>query len=220
MKASHAGAWLSLGALVLSLEIGIAAGGEWTVKVSGLPGELTFPVGEGSNCILTATVEGGEVRAVWIAPRADARVRFLLASAGGREYQANLADRVLSAILMAWEGEREFRVFAEGAEGIAAESIAIRYAVAKPGRNLPRIFVDAGGTRREIVRGLHGGNLDDLAVRAHLSGSDFWVFPTPVPAALDSGGADEAYFFSPAGVAAVEVKFEEEASRPSAEVRA
>ncbi len=220
MMASHAGASFTLCSLILFVGVGAAAGGEWTLEVSGLPSELTFPLGQGSNCILTATVKGGEARAVWIAPRADSKVRYLLTCTGGGRFQANLADRVLSAILMAWEGEREFRVFAEGAEGIAAESIAVRYAVTKPERNPPRIYVEIGGQRREIVRRPHGGPLDDLAMRAHLSGSDLWVFPTRVPGAFASGEADEAYFFSPGGVNALEVKFEEEARRPAAEARA
>jgi hypothetical protein len=119
------------------------------------------------------------VRSVWIAPRAAARTRYLLTRAGDGQYQVNLADRMLSAILAAWEGEREFRVFAETAAGTVVDSIGVRYAVSpKPAGKPPRIFVHAGGKRREIIRRLPDGIFEDLAMRAHFSGSDLWVFPT------------------------------------------
>jgi len=197
-----------------------AEGADWTVEISGLPSELAFPLAEGANVILTSTVAGGEAKSVWIATKADAKARYLLAPAGGGRYQVNLADKVLSAILTAWEGDREFRVFVEGPAGIVAESIAVRYEALKSGRTAPRVFVEAKGKRKEILHRTRGERFEELALRAHLSGSDLWVFPTELPGALRSGGARDAYYFPPADADAVDVAFEAGADRPAAEARA
>lgn len=208
------------GALAVSIWAGEATGADVTIQLSEIPGDLTFPLPEGKNAILTATVRGGEARSAWIAQRIDSRARYLLTAAGGGQYQVNLADRALSAILSAVEGDRQFHVFVETQTGAVVSSIAVRYTVSRPASQPPRIFVHAGGKRKEIIRRLPEEFLEDLAMRAHLSGTDLWIFPTILPGALAPGASGEAYCFSPSEVESVEIEHHEDAHRPTAEIRA
>src|SRR5687768_18426551 len=65
---------------------------EATVRLEGVPAALSLPLAEGANRVLTATIKGADVRAVWLAADSDAKGRVVLTRSGDGEWQVNLAD--------------------------------------------------------------------------------------------------------------------------------
>lgn len=116
-------------ALALILASSSSARGDefLSIKLSGLPSQLTFPFDEGSNRVLTVRVRGGVAAAVWIALAPRAKARALLTRTGQTEYQINLADPGLYRLLRkarTWQ----FKVFARSKRsGKVFASIGIRY---------------------------------------------------------------------------------------------
>lgn len=208
-------------AVVLTATLGIHTGlvfGDVTIRISGVPEQLSFPLREGGNVLLTAAVKGGMVKSVWLATSSESKARYMLTPVGDGEYQANLADRLLGALLRASEGEREFRIFAETRDGTIASSLPVCYTVAKSARVPPRIFVHVRGKKKEILLKPALRALEDPALRARFSGSELWVFPDTLPhGRFGTESAKELYHFFPQDVREVEVQFDWEARRPFAE---
>ncbi|MCH7721324.1 MAG: DUF5329 family protein [Planctomycetes bacterium] len=98
------------------------------IRLSNVPQPLSLPGRKGENRILTATVQGGPMASVWLAPVATAWKRVPLTRAAADEYQINLFGSDVFNLL-ASKSDSEFRVFAERADGTTEQSIAIRYSI-------------------------------------------------------------------------------------------
>lgn len=104
--------------------------GDASIRLSGDLGLLLFPANpQGANRILTATVKGGRVRTVWLAPRETSQERALLTKVGEGEYQINLYGGDVYEVLKGQNAKDCFRVLAEMANGSLAMSISVRYAM-------------------------------------------------------------------------------------------
>ncbi|MCK6458992.1 MAG: DUF5329 domain-containing protein [Planctomycetes bacterium] len=121
-----------------------------TVGLAGVPDELLFPLPSGKNAIVTATLEGGKARLVWLAAGKDAPGRFHLTKVGEGKYQANLADPVVAALAKAAGPSGTLRVYAEYDDGAVVESIAIRYGLQGDAEPPLRLHVVRGGKRRAL----------------------------------------------------------------------
>jgi len=219
-----AGKTAPLAMLVLSFMVVIFLPGltfaEVTIQLSGVPDELSFPLPAGTNAVLTAKVKGGEVKAVWLARQKDAQVRLMLAPVGEDTYQVNLADPVLSAIIRAEGIDGQFQIFAETEEGLIVASIPVHYVVEKSLRFPPRIFIYVDGKRKEILTPPLVRRLEDMGVRIHLSDSSLWVLPTTYPPGqFGRVKAIDTYFFSPDQIHKIQIRFQEDALKPSAQAR-
>ena len=195
------------------------AWGDVSISLAGVPQELSYPLPGGRNVVLTATVREAEVRAVWLACSRDAQARFMFADAGGGTYQVNLADPVLAAMLRATRGAEQFQAFAETQDGHVVQSIPVRYSVARPALMPPRIYIYAQGKRKELFGEMDAYVPRDWELFASEAGyrhsllgyvlpPGFWTEPTGT------------YTFSPEEAERIEVRFEEDADRPSAHVQA
>src|SRR5688572_720085 len=95
---------------------------EASVRLEGVPAALILPFPQGANRVLTATIQGADVRAVWLAADSDAKGRVVLTRSGDGEWQVNLADPLVYAVLSA-DAEKgdgaggQFHVFAQTAGG-------------------------------------------------------------------------------------------------------
>ncbi|MCH7702274.1 MAG: hypothetical protein IID37_11370 [Planctomycetes bacterium] len=100
------------------------------IRLSNVPDPLSLPGRKGANRILTATVQGGPMASVWLAPVTftSAWKRVPLTRADADDYQINLFGSDVLKLLSA-KSEGEFRVFAERADGTTEQSIAIRYSI-------------------------------------------------------------------------------------------
>ncbi len=191
-----------------------------TIKLSGVPDELCFPLPAGTNAVLTATVQGGEVKAVWLSPKKDSQVRLMLAPVGDHTYQVNLADPVLSAMICAEGTPGQFQIFAETEDGGVVASIPVHYVVAKPLRLPPRIYIYVDGKKKEILTPSLVRRLEDMGVRIHLSDSSLWVLPTTYPPGkFGRVKATDTYFFPPGEVHKIQIRFQEDALKPFARAR-
>lgn len=135
---------------LLALSLHGAALAEVTLRLSGIPERLTFPLAGGTNRILTVTVGGGKAKAVWLARDGADKVRVMLDAVGDGQYQVNLADPAVSAILSATGSGGQFRAFAETEDGEIVESIPVRYSVRSIYLARLRVTVYADGRAREV----------------------------------------------------------------------
>ena len=194
--------------LVLAMSLASPAFAEVSIRVSGIPDKLSFPLQKGTNAVLTATVKGGQIRAVWLSRNRDAQARFMLVRVGEGEYQVNLANEVLSAMLRAEGTDGRFQIFAEPAEGDLVAGIPIHYAglpirraAVSPNQRPPKIYVYVDGKKK--VLGPWLGPVRE----------SYYSCPKHVEPIV------KAYYFSPENVDKVEVRFDEDAIRPVAEAR-
>lgn len=116
----------------------LALASEPALRLSGVPNRLVFPLPEGNNVVLTATVTGGRAKSVWLAKTKDAKLKCSLTPAGRGEYQVNLADREASAVLTIGGGPEQFQVFAELEGGKILSSLPVRYSVRREPPKPPR----------------------------------------------------------------------------------
>jgi len=137
---------------VASLALHGSAFAEVTLRLSGVPDRLSFPLPAGSNQVLTVTVSGGKVKSVWLATGRSAKLRVMLDDIGEGRYETNLAAPGVSAVLAADPGARQLLAFAETQAGAVIESIPIQYAVGDLLENLVAVYVYAGGQRHEVLR--------------------------------------------------------------------
>lgn len=103
---------------------------EMTIRLEGIPDELTYPPPPGRNAILTATVSGGPVRSAWVGAGASSTLRVVLSRIDRGRYQVNLHGNEVTALARAHRGangEGEFQVFAQSVDGATVESVKIRY---------------------------------------------------------------------------------------------
>jgi hypothetical protein len=188
------------------------------VHVSGVPDELSFPLARGRNVVLTATVEGAEPRAVWLARSKEAGARFMLSRVRQGVYQVNLAEPEVAGILRGQDGG-QFHIFAELPDGQTISSIPIQYAVTKPLTMPPRIFVRVDGKRREILGWPFADLLERPAFRAQFSGESLLFSSPEFSEALRSASGGVTRWFSPEKVQDVEFEFRAGADGPSAQAR-
>jgi hypothetical protein len=134
-----------------------AVAAEPSIRLNGIPDRLVMPVPAGRNLVLTATVKGAPVRAVWLGPDRESKLRVLLTRVDDTTYQVNLADADVAAVARAAAGRRQFRVFAETADGKVVASIPVRYAAATVPRRPFRCIVRLGtkGQRTRTVSTWH-----------------------------------------------------------------
>ncbi|MFH1421696.1 MAG: DUF5329 family protein [Planctomycetota bacterium] len=116
-------------ALVMTIIFGLSElfGEDPYIQLKGIPEKLSFPVKKGTNIIITAAVTGAKTKTVWLAKSKDSNLRILLKKSGPEEYQINLAEPEVSAVLQKASGEKTFRIFAEMEDGKIIESILINY---------------------------------------------------------------------------------------------
>jgi hypothetical protein len=210
---------LLAGLLSVSL---VAAAAEIGVRLVDVPERVAVPLPEGANAVLTARVAGSP-RGVWLATARDARARYMLDSVGDGEYQVNLADPVLSAILEA-SGSGQVRVFAEGDDGSVAESIAVSYTAQPSGRHWampPRVFVHTVEGVVEVGRLPPWlGDLEPALV-AEMRGQSLAVgAPGFAGFAAGTSGREAAGWFDPAQVERIEARFDARAGGTSAVAKA
>ena len=98
-----------------------------SIRLDGVPETLVFPVPEGMNVVVTAAVGEAQVRSVWLAREKDSIARLMLIPAADGEYQINLAEPVVAAVLGVEAGTGQFRVFAETSDGRVLQSVPVRY---------------------------------------------------------------------------------------------
>ncbi len=99
------------------------------IRLSGVPERLEFPIRAGGNLILTAEVEGPRPKAVWLAASLRSKGRVLLSEAGKRRYQINLADGLVSTVLLHEKSEGQFRIFAETDRGDLLQSLPVSFSI-------------------------------------------------------------------------------------------
>jgi len=212
--APHAAVLLAGLFLALLCEPAVA---QQAVQLSGVPEKLSFPIPAGSNVVLTASVEGSEPRAVWLARDKDARLRIMLSRVGAGRYQANLADPEVAGALCA--GGDSFQVFAELPDGAVISSIAVHYAAAPRLHLPPRVYVLMDGQRREVLDGPEDPFLEP-ALRARLTGQSIVLTAEGGSALRARAGKAGAHWCEPGNVQRVELEFPAESVRPGAEARA
>jgi len=120
--------------------------GQISIRLTGVPDRLTFPLPEGVNLVLTATIKGGEARSVWLAPNATSSSsrRVMLTKVDDGEYRINLAGREVHDLLKPHGADGEFRIFAKTADGTTIQSISVAYTM----RVVPERWVFPGMRRR------------------------------------------------------------------------
>jgi hypothetical protein len=92
-------AWVGLLFLLLGqTSVGAA---EPALRVEGVPDRLVLPPEEGVNRIITATIRGATAKSVWLAKTQDSRLRLNLSEVAPDQFQVNLADADVLAVLEA-----------------------------------------------------------------------------------------------------------------------
>ena len=171
MRTTHTRRLWLLGTFVLPLALTQQSKSQVSIRVDGVPNQLSFPVSDGRNEILTATVKGGQIKSVWLAVDGaePTSQRVMLIKTGQDEYAINLASLALFALLEPHGKTGQFHVVAETADGDDAKSIAVRYTLRAVPRRLDFPFDRAQLTiyQRENKRipGSGGGltiNLGDI----------------------------------------------------------
>jgi hypothetical protein len=122
------------------------------IRISKIPDNLTLPLPDGVNLLLTATVAGPRPAAVWLATAPDAASTVPLEQVSATEYQVNLADpRVLAALRQSGRAG-QFRIYARLAGGPLVEALPVRYAI-RPAETSPvRFELVTADRRRPIER--------------------------------------------------------------------
>lgn len=135
------------------VNVPLVQGHEPTINLNGVPDRLTFPLPEGSNVVLTATVSGGAVETVYLmrdrdgsedrparrtppgphdtasARKVGERRSVRLTPLGEGKYQINLADPAVLAEIRRGGSSGSFRIMATTADKRLISSIAVCYAV-------------------------------------------------------------------------------------------
>ena len=191
--------------LLLVCGLSPEANAQTTIRLSKIPEDLMFPFPEGSNAVLTATVQGGKPRWVWLAESRDAIARIMLKGVGDGQYQVNLADPVISAVLQVSGRPRRFQVYAETKEGRIVSSIAVQYVIAPQKKILPTFLVHLRGRKKPAIV---VPRLDDSESFPELTGDE------EVDRALLAQRAEpwvhrslESRWFSPDEVERIEARF-------------
>ncbi len=135
----------------IALALAGAALAQSGIRLSGVPERLEFPMRAGGNLVLTAEVEGPRPRAVWLAASLRSKGRVLLSEAGEGRYQINLADGLVSTLLLHEKTEGQFRIFAETDRGDLLQSLPVSFDIRVGPAGRWRCFV------REAGRYLEGG---------------------------------------------------------------
>jgi hypothetical protein len=98
-----------------------------SISLDTVADSYSFPPPEGVNRVLSATVEGGDVRSVWLAPDAAATDRVPCTLVEPGKYQVNVYGRDVCDLLESEQAGGEFRIYAETVDGLIVESVAVRY---------------------------------------------------------------------------------------------
>ncbi|HNQ23207.1 MAG TPA: DUF5329 family protein [Phycisphaerae bacterium] len=109
-----------------------APAGAVTISLSGVPDRLAFPLPEGSNVIITASVAGAEVRSVMLRVEALSHPGVPLTPVGEGKYQINLADPAVWNLVQDYGKANNLRVWAETVAGETISSVAVCYSVVQP----------------------------------------------------------------------------------------
>ena len=112
---------------VLPLVLQAAASAQVSIRLDGVPEQLRMPLPDGANQVLSATIVGGQIKAVWLAMTAPSARRVLLAKVDEHEYAINLGARELHDLLKGYGPNGQFRIFAEAEDGTIVSSLAVRY---------------------------------------------------------------------------------------------
>ena len=103
-----------------------------SIKLDNVPHNLRFPLSKGTNQLLTATIKGGTVTSAWLAKNRESAGRINLTRVDDNEFQINLADPMISAILLSTKENKQFYIFAETADQQVAASIPVQYSTYPP----------------------------------------------------------------------------------------
>ena len=125
--------------LILLSVCPVLANAAASIALSGVPDRLTYPLPAGSNSVLTARVEGGQVQEVWLKLDEGVQTHIPLARVSKVEYQINLADPRLWDVIRTTslgDGPKQgsFQVYAKLVEGQTVSSVSVCYAVSGLGR--------------------------------------------------------------------------------------
>jgi len=207
-------AWTAL--FLLTAVLQQEAYGETTVGLSDVPEDIIFPLPKGRNLVLTATVEGGKARWVWLAQSRDSAGRVMMTAVGGGKYQINLADPIVSAVLCASERKGQFRVFVETEEGQIVASIPVCCLFLDVASfDPPRYYVHVDDERTEVFGYPTSDMTEQLARAAQYGEMDMWELLFALEALQRA--EERVSVFAPDEVDAVEVRFTPDRDNPSAE---
>lgn len=118
-------------AIVMLVTQGAHAEGNISIKIIDLPNNLRLPLAKGTNQLLTAKIKGGEVKSAWLAVSQESAGRINLTRVDEQEFQINLADPMVSAILISSQS-KQFYIFAETADQKISASIPIQFSTYPP----------------------------------------------------------------------------------------
>jgi hypothetical protein len=99
------------------------------VRLDGVPERLAYPLADGANVIITATVMPSAPKGVWIALDGGSDGRLALVPAGEGTYQVNLAEPRVRNFLEQAGARGMFRIKAAFDDGRTVSSIGVRYSV-------------------------------------------------------------------------------------------
>jgi len=139
---------LAAGFLVVLSSAAVAQ--ELSIRLTGIPPRLGFPLPAGTNLVLTAEVSGGSAREVWLARERDARLRIHLTRVAEGRYQINLADPEVVSALTIRGTEGRFQVFARSLGGQTFASIPVQFGTVGSGKVTIKGSVRSGGKWRAI----------------------------------------------------------------------
>lgn len=97
-----------------------------SIHLDGIPDRLSFPLPDGSNVVLTATIKGGQADSVWLAISEDAP-RITLVKVDESQYAINLGAEEVCDLLKKRGPEGQFHIFAKTVDGTTVHSFAVRY---------------------------------------------------------------------------------------------
>jgi|GEM_PF-447954 len=129
MRTAHTRIRLLALAAVVAFAIPRPSMADVSIRLDGVPETLSFPIREGQNEILTATIKGGQIKSAWLAvDGAEPTLpRITLAKTDENEYAVNLASPPVFELLKPHGRAGQLYVMAEAADGVTAKSIAVRY---------------------------------------------------------------------------------------------
>lgn len=119
----------------------MVAAAEPSLRLVEIPEHLVLPLPEGTNQVLTAKVAGGKAKSVWLAVGESATEKVPLVPVGKGEYQVNLADPEIADVVRDAADRRQFRVFAELADGTVIESTGVNFTLRPPEPPKARCYV-------------------------------------------------------------------------------
>jgi hypothetical protein len=101
-----------------------------SLKLTGIPDKLEFPLPEGSNIILTVEILGGNAIDVWLALSETSSGRIFLSKTDKKLYQINLASKEIAALLGSSDS-KQFQVFAETKNKKVYSSLPVHFTIKK-----------------------------------------------------------------------------------------